>query len=436
MVFEGRNPGVLTKSLVLFTCLWAGISSEALAQESFAQSLSEPRESLAGEHAAQELRRALTNEDYNIHVGDLRFQSQARLSAAYTDNVFLSGTDKKDDFIISPEIDLAALLPIGHFNSLRLSVGLGYEWFAKNHTLNSDVPLVNPDSELAFYLLVGDFRIKVHDKFTYQQTLAFDEQVANQVRFYNFNDVARFDRFNNFAGTTIDWDLNKVILTGSYDHENFISTTERFEYLNRASELFGLTGNYLLGDRTKTGLEGVGSYNNFDTETILNDNWRGRVGPFAAVKLPKGIVLRAGGGYELARFDSTAGPGNNYSDYYLYGRLSQETKWFTHSIGAGHETLPGDNANNLRTTYVRYSISTDVVRNTTIEGYGSVNFSREFGGGFEEKYDNYVAGCVLGYQFHKYWRAGLAYEFFYKDSEFSDRTFHRNLVSVDLAFKF
>ena len=444
MVFEGRNGrGLVTNWSVLVFCLCAGISPEAVAQsesfgqsESFAQSLSEPRESLAGERAAQELRRALTNEDYNIRVGDLRFQTQARLGAAYTDNVFSSGVNKKDDFIINPEVDLAALMPIGHFNSLRLSVGLGYEFFTKNHSLNGDAPLVNPDSELAFYLFVGDFRIKIHDKFTYQQTLTFNDQVPNQVRFYNFNDVARFDRLNNFAGATVDWDLNKVILTGSYDHENFISTTEQFKYLDRASELFGLTANYLLGDRTKTGLEGIGSYNNFDTETTLNDNWRGRIGPFVQAKLPQGIVARAGGGYELARFDNTAGPGNDFSHYYVYGRLAQETKWFTHSLGAGHETLPGDNANNLRNTYVRYSIVTEVIRNISLEGYGSVNISREFGGSFEEKYNNYVAGCHLGYQFHKYWRAGLGYEFFYKDSEFSDRTYHRNLVSADVTFRF
>jgi hypothetical protein len=444
MVFEGRNGrGLVTKWSVLVFCLCAGILRQAVAQsqsfgqsESFAQSLSEPRESLAGESAARELRRALTNEDYNIRVGEVHFQTQARLGAAYTDNVFSSGVNKKDDFIINPEVDLAALMPIGQFNSLRLSVGLGYEFFTKNHSLNGDAPLVNPDSELAFYLFVGDFRIKIHDKFTYQQTLTFNDQVPNQVRFFNFNDVARFDRLNNFAGATVDWDLNKVILTGSYDHENFISTTEQFEYLNRASELFGLTANYLLGDRTKTGLEGIGSYNNFDTETTLNDNWRGRIGPFVQAKLPKGIVARAGGGYELARFDNTAGPGNDFSDYYLYGRLSQETKWFTHSLGAGHETLPGDNANNLRTTYVRYSIVTDVVRNFTLEGYGSVNISREFGGSFEEKFNDYVAGCRIGYQFHKYWRAGLGYEFFYKDSDVSDRTYHRNLVSVDLTFRY
>src|SRR5262249_34916285 len=102
MVSEGRNPGWVTKWSVLLFCLCAGILLEAAGQssgqsesyqtepfpQSYAQPLSEARESLAGERSAQELRRALTNEDYNIRFGELRFQTQARLGAAYTDNVF------------------------------------------------------------------------------------------------------------------------------------------------------------------------------------------------------------------------------------------------------------------------------------------------------------------------------------------------------------
>lgn len=434
MVFTGRDgPGSAKKLSVLLYLLCGGILPEAIAQN---EALSEPRQSLAGERAAQELARSLTNEDYNIHLGPVLFQTQARLGAAYTDNVFLSPIDKRDDYIINPELDLAALLPVGKFNSLKLGMGLSYEWFAKNHSLNSDVPLVSPDSELAFYLFVGDFRIKLHDKFTYQQTLVFDQQASDQLHLYNFTDVGRFDRLDNFVGPTIDWDLNKVILTVSYDHENFISTTEQFKYLDRSSEWFKATANYLLGDRTKTGLEGQAGYHNFDTETIMNDNWRARVGPFAEIRLPEGMILRAGGGYDMARFDSAALPGNNYDNWYAYGKIAQETKWFTHSLGAGHETILGDNANNLRTTYVRYSINSDVIKNTLLEGYLSANFSREFGGEFEEKFIHYLAGCKVGYQFHKYIRADLGYELFYKDSEFSDRVFHRNRVSLDVTFKF
>src|SRR4051812_24998872 len=113
-VFEGKNGrGSVTKWLVL-SWVCAGIVSDAVAQT---ETLPGLRESLAGERSAQELGRSLTNEDYNIHLGPVRFQTQARLGAAYTDNVFLSGINKKDDFILSPEIDLAALLPVGQFNS-------------------------------------------------------------------------------------------------------------------------------------------------------------------------------------------------------------------------------------------------------------------------------------------------------------------------------
>src|SRR6266850_1131496 len=396
----------------------------------------EPRGSLAGERAAQELKQSLTNEPYNMHWGPVRFRTEARLGAVYTDNVLLSAVNKRDDFIINPEVKLAAALPVGELNMLQLSLGVGYEWFAKNHSLNGDLPLVSPGSELAFNIFVGDFRIKLHEKFSYQQTLVFNEQAGDQPRLFNFTDVGRFDRLNNFAGAKVDWDLNKIIISVGYDHENFISETEPFKYLDRASEWFTADMNYLLGEHAKAGLEGRFALHDYDQETILNDNWRGRGGPFMEFRLPQGATFRAGGGYDVARFDSAALPGNDYDSWYAYGRISQELKWFTHSVTAGRETLLGDNANNLRTTYVQYSIASDAIKNIELEGHFSVNFSREFGGTFEEDFTHYLAGVRVGYPFHKYLRADLAYELFLKDSDTPDRSFHRNRVSLDVTFRF
>lgn len=268
----------------------------------------EPRGSLAGEQAAQELKRSLTNDVYNMHWGPVSLRTEAKMEAAYSDNVFLSEANRRDDYILYPQVTLTAAMPVGQLNMLRASVGLGYEWFAKNHSLNSDVPLVSPDSEFLFNVFVGDFRIKLHDKVSYQQTLTFSQQVGDQPRYYNFTDVGRFDRFDNIAGVAVDWDLNKVIISASYDHENFISTTPEFEYLNRASEWFTADFNYLLGDRTKAGLEGRVGLHDYEHETVLNDNWRARGGPFVEVRLPAGMLLRTGGGYEMARFDSSAAP--------------------------------------------------------------------------------------------------------------------------------
>jgi len=396
----------------------------------------ELRESVAGEEAALELKRALTNEVYNIHYGRIGFQTEARLGAAYTDNVFLSAVNKKEDFIINPEATLSALVPVSELNALKLSLGLGYEWFANNHDLNSDAPLISPGSELAFNIFVGDFRIKLHDKFSYQQTLVFNDQTSDQTRVYNFTDVGRFDRLDNFAGLLVDWDLNKVILTAGYDHENFISMSDQFKYLNRASEWFTFKFNYLLGPQTKIGLETQASLHNYEEETILNDNWRERVGPFAEMRLPKGLVLKIGGGYDGAQFDNTASANSAYNTGYGYATIRQELRYFTHSLAVGRETEIGDNANNLRVTYARYSIVSDVIKNLDLEGSFSANFCKEFGGDFEEDFVQYVPGIRVGYQFHKYWRANVGYELFLKDSETPQRSFHRDLVSLDVTFKF
>src|SRR4051812_39714334 len=146
---------------LLLSLLSGGISCAVMGQTEPGQEL---RGSLAGEQAAPELKRSLTNEGYNMHWGTVSLRTEAKLEAAYTDNVFLSKANRREDYIIYPQVNLTAAMPVGQLNMLRASVGVGYEWFAKNHSLNSDVPLVSPGSELQFNLFVGDFRIKLHDK--------------------------------------------------------------------------------------------------------------------------------------------------------------------------------------------------------------------------------------------------------------------------------
>ena len=66
----------------------------------------------------------------------------------------------------------------------------------------------------------------------------------------------------------------------------------------------------------------------------------------------------------------------------------------------------------------------------------SINFAEEFGGAFSEKFTYYRAGLTIGYQFHKYWRTDLGYDFYLKESDFPSRDFARNRLSWDLAFSY
>lgn len=399
--------------------------------------VAQDRDSLAGENAAQALQRSLEAEmaQYNLRYGPVRYKTAASLGVSYTDNVFYSHT-RREDVLIKPEVTLAALWPITEINALRLSLGLGYEWYLKNTRLNGDLPLVNPGSELTFHLFVGDFHIQLHERFSYQESLFFNSLSGDNERFYNFNDVGTFARLDNQAGFNVDWDLNKVVLSAGYNHENFISTTSGFEYLDRASEWFTASANFSLGDKAKTGVEGQASLHDYERDTLLNDHWRARVGPFVEIKSEQKIDVRAGGGFDTARYDDSPFSNTDYESYYAYARVRQETRLFTHSLTVGREHLLGDNANNLRTTYGRYSISSPVVEHVELGANLSINFAKEFGGIFEEEFTYYGAGLRVGWLFHRFWRSDLGYEFRLKESEVALRDFHRNRVTVSLTYNF
>lgn len=393
-------------------------------------------ESLAGESAAQALEKSIENEPYDLHYGPVRASLGARLGVNYTDNVFYSekGTD---DIMIEPDMTLGALWPISKLNTLNLSLGLSYEWYLKNTVLNANAPLVNPGSELTFNLFVGDVHLQLHDRFSYEESLFFNSFIGNEP-FYNFNDVGTFARLDNHAGVDATWDLDKMVISAGYDHEDFFSETALLDYLSRQSEWFTASAGYKLGDHVQAGAEGQASMHHYYQQTVLNDNWRGRIGPFVAATFPDKITLRAGGGYDLARYDTAALGTSDYGSYYAYARISQDTRFFTHSLEAGRQLLLGENANNMKTIYVRYAIDSPIIAHVDLGVNVGVNVAEEYGGpsGFDEKFTYYDAGFHAGWQFRKHWRAELGYEFLLKESDLPFRDFHRNRITMDMVWNF
>src|SRR6267378_5718203 len=77
------------------------------------------RESLAGESAAEALRKSIKAESYNQVYGPVRVKTSASLGINYTDNVFYSN-QPREDIMIRPEVTLAALWPITELNTLNL----------------------------------------------------------------------------------------------------------------------------------------------------------------------------------------------------------------------------------------------------------------------------------------------------------------------------
>jgi hypothetical protein len=222
------------------------------------------RPSLAGEAAAEARRQSIDKIPYNLQLGPMKLRFSATLGFEYNDNVNLSDdgsaffpspfgpilvtTEKQSDWIIRPQVNVNALWPITQLNTLRLDVGIGYAFYMDHSEYNTNGLLVNPGSQLAFDIFVGDFRINIHDRFSVEQDPVAEATLSN---------VADYGRFQNTAGISVLWDLNAAVVTVGYDHYNFISTTDTFEYLDRAAEMVNASIAFTPNSTMAVGLEHI-----------------------------------------------------------------------------------------------------------------------------------------------------------------------------------
>ena len=141
------------------------------------------------------------------------------MTGEYNDNIRYSENNEQDDFIISPALSLDAIWPVTQLNTLRLDLGISYAFYLDHPHDDTNGILIAPKSQIAFDIFVGDFRINIHDRMQLQQDPIAEGALSN---------VANYGRFENTAGVSVLWDLNKILLQVGYDHYNFISTTSAF----------------------------------------------------------------------------------------------------------------------------------------------------------------------------------------------------------------
>ncbi len=399
------------------------------------------RESLAGEEAAANRARAALSRRYNIRWGSGGLSLQAGVRGEYVDNVFLSYADKRDDFILVPELDIGAFFPVGELNTFGLNLGVAYYQYFKNTELNTGTPIVNPDSRLEFNIYSGDFAFQLTESFSYQQTPFYE----SGAQFYNVYDTGLFARYYNLAGASMTWDLQNLVVTAGYHHENLWSEESIREYINRASELFDAKAMFVTSPKASVGLEAGGSLNAYD-HTPWNDNWRARVGPAIQLKPSQFVTARLGGGYERIAYEpqwqSYLGT-SGWDTYYAYCEIEHEiNRFFNHRLNVYHDNQSGINAANLAGTHVRYYLIWNARPDLTVSPYAGVHFYEEsYGPGaatalYHETFTYVDAGWAVDYQYNQHWRANLNWNYRLKDSDIQLYGYSQNVVRLELTYRF
>ncbi|MDQ2919964.1 MAG: outer membrane beta-barrel protein [Verrucomicrobiota bacterium] len=394
------------------------------------------RPSMAGEASAEARRQTIDQIPYNLLAGPIRFRFSATQGVEWNDNINLSENDKQSDFILRPMINVNALWPITQLNTLHIDLGLGYAHYLNHSENDTNSVLLAPGSQVSFDVFVSDFRINFHDRFSLEQDPIAEAQLSN---------VVDYGRFENTAGVSILWDLNKAVATLGYDHYNYISTTSDFDYLNRNAD--SITGSLSIAATSTTGVGVEGAFvdNRYDQD-VLNDSKTYSGGGFVETQLTSYVKLRVAGGYQHIDFDSNLvrfGPffvfqdRGSLNDYYFNALISHRINGaITQRLSLGHESQLGINSNYTVLNYIRHTATWNIINRTLLTTEFFYEDANDSGGFIDEHLHRYGGALSLGYQLTRHVTLGARYQYTQKDSDVPLRDYKQNRVSLDGTYSF
>jgi len=405
------------------------LTASMLAAVALAPAQDALRNSLAGDAAAEAQRRGEVETPYTIKQGDFRMLMTPSLELDWNDNINLVSSGALSDFIVRPMLGLNLSYPLTYRNVLRLNTTIGYDIYLE-HPNYSGVRVLS-GSMLSFDTYIKDFRINVHDRFQYTQDSAGQAAVAA---------TGTYGGLDNFAGVSVTWDLEDVVLTLGCDHENFIASDAQFDYLNRAAELLVSRAGFRFNPALTAGLEGSGSINAYDQSVFLNNSTGYSAGLYGDWHPGHYTQVQLRGGYTEYFFDQTspALPAVNQNAWYVGLTASQDiTEAISYSISAGHELTLGIQANSVEVWYVRPSINWKFMKDLTLNssfGYKRGQQLLTTQKAASETYDWFWVGLGANYGLTKKLVLGLTYRLTERLSDVAARGYSQNVVGLRLTY--
>jgi hypothetical protein len=368
---------------------------------------------------------------YTFRLGDFKVLVSPSLALEYNDNIAISQANVQSDELLKPLLQLNASYPISAWNLLRLNLGIGYDHYFEHSQY--DAFRLQSGSELAFDMYVDDFWINLHDRFNYSQNSGGVSAVAN---------TARYGGLDNTAGLTTTWDLRDLVLTLGYDHENFISSSGQFNYLDRSSELPLARAGFRVQPRLTTGVEVTGSVTSYE-QAVLNNNTGYSAGVYADWQPGSYFRVQPRVGYTEMFFEQTSRSihATDEGSWYASLVLTHDiTEAISYSITAGHELRLGIEADSIEDTYVRPSVGWRIIKDLTLAADLSYETgtqgSFQAGGGVHEAYDYFGGGINASHAITKKLILALYYRHTLRSSNVAGRDYAQNLVGLQLTYSF
>jgi len=393
--------------------------------------------SLAGSEAAEARRKSRSTPGfYNIELGPSYWHFSSSLSLEYNDNVTFRDSGAQSDFLITPQFNAHLFWPLSEKNSLNLDVGFGYVFYLEHSELNRIT--ITPGSELSFDLYAGDFWFNFHDRFSFQDATQ-DPTVAN------LSNNNNYEFFQNAAGVTATWDLNKVLVRLGYDHQDNFSLNSVGS--DSSSELLSSSIGYALRPLVQIGVEASGGFSEFTQNSEFGTNHNNNatdathwsVGGFYDSQLSQYMHVRAGAGYVsyLAKTGGLDDP--PFDAFYVQLSLSHRLNQFiNYSLSGGRNVTFGFSGGAIDLYFATLQGSWNLIRATSLSGGLTYEHGTELAVGTHETetFTRYGANISLGRTLTRKLSASIGYQFFWRESDLANRDYTENIFRLSFAYNF
>ena len=381
-----------------------------------------------GQRDADARKLELENLPYMLRWGDLKLVTGASMAGEWNDNINLSHAAPEADFLLRPQADCDLYWPVTEINILKVSFGVGYDKYLRYS--ENDHIIVSPGSQLSWDVMIKDFKINLHDQFSYYEDPTVNGSVSGQ---------ARFGGFENTAGVLGTWDLNDVVLSLGYDHFNFIASTTRYDYTTRASDFFTARVAARVHPGTMVGVETSAGPTAYD-QAVLQNNTTYSLGAFAEWQVTDFIATQLHGGYYGYDFDALGHlPASTQTGYYLSLNYNQRLrKNISCNFEAGRQTSLGIYSSLTEQWYGQCGVDWRPLRHlSTYAGFRYETTTQSQYLQYGDNYDRMFVNLRLSTPLNKKWTASVEYRYWIKNSNLlTYQDYEQNRVTLQLAYHF
>ncbi|MGO8764087.1 MAG: hypothetical protein ACLQSR_03005 [Limisphaerales bacterium] len=393
-------------------------------------------DAMANDEIAQTRAKQAQISDYTFKSGDFRMLVTPSLSLQWNDNINCTQTNLESDLIVLPTVGVIMSYPLTEQNLLQLNLTMGYSDYVFHPDLSSYY--LESGSGLSFNMYIKKILINLHDQFSYTENASQNAQVAG---------TGLYGAFVNSIGLSANWNLEKIVFTLGYDHQNNLSTSSQFNDTDSSVESGYVQTGYQWNSRLTTGVEVTAAYTSYAQE-ILNDNTVYSAGVYGDWHPDAFIHVQPRIGYTIDEFQQTSQDIQNsaikswYADLNIGHQISQSVSY---TLDVGHQVSPGVQSSATEDWYVNSGVTWKAFEGLTLSPSFSYQHGDQGAGAapigmqnnnlvFSEIYDWYSASLGLSHRITRRLDMSVSYQITDRSSSISNRGYLQNVVGLVLTY--